>query len=196
MSLTPDPYRSQSPAELYAIAAAQDATWLQPGSTFRDCWVAAHFAAYRGAESVRLLKPDSRAPAGIPDAEMRIGGQAVRFEITEAMSKERRRGDEFKPDAPRLSHHRADMPDFLESLKRSADDKAAKRYPPSTGLVIYLDHSGRNHVAFSAPRLAVATLAAAECMAFVYLITDSRIGHVWQGLRHVGSDEPLPRPFV
>ena len=82
-----------------------DHTLDQPGSVFREAYVAAKCAAAWKADGVRL-------GADPPDFELKFAGRIERYEAAEVLAPGRRWGDELKadrnlPEAERGSRRRS-----------------------------------------------------------------------------------------
>jgi hypothetical protein len=111
----------------------------QPGLEWlRDAWGAATFGALRNASSARLV----REPW--PDFEVRVDGRVEAFEFTEADLEGRRRGAEYRDAGEGVEDD--PLEEWIERanqvparLKDAAERKAAKRYPVSASLLIYLN---------------------------------------------------------
>lgn len=133
-------------AEAFRTAADAEGNRLQTAmvtghhSNVREAFVAARFAplAYPG----RLIRLVANDP---PDFEL---GPApvVGFEVAEALEPGRRRGDEYRTDAPGyqlLGDERLHPDNTVKVVKASlgaiALKKAAKAYDPATRLVVYLN---------------------------------------------------------
>jgi len=114
----------------------------QPGSVFRDAFVASKCAAELAADGVRL-------GADPPDFELSFGERVERYEIVEVQAPGRRRGDELKADlkSPEDRARPVHVPaeewtpaaSVLRQLEEAARRKAAKGYPADTVLVVYLN---------------------------------------------------------
>ncbi|MEJ0011149.1 MAG: hypothetical protein WDM94_00715 [Bauldia sp.] len=128
-----------------------DQFFVAAGMTFaRDAWIASRVARGLDATRVRLV------PDNWPDFEIEVDGTSISFEATEVDLPDRRRSDEYRAVAagttPRMTHdpveawaaRAAQIPAALQTAARS---KAAKRYPPTADLVIYLniDERGIRH---------------------------------------------------
>ena len=108
-------------------------------SLFRDAYAASAFAFHRGAEKVRLIK------ANQPDFEIEALGRKQMYEVVEADTPGRRRGDEIKHQPERVTG--TPLPDDLlltAELAQQILETAAKRkdkdiYLPEWGLVIVLN---------------------------------------------------------
>ena len=106
---------------------------------FRDAYVASAFAFHFGAEKVRLVKGKQ------PDFEIEVLGRKQMYEVVEADTLGRKRGDEIKhqPDR-RLGDPLPDEFFLTAELAPQILETAAKRkdkdvYLPEWGLVIYLN---------------------------------------------------------
>jgi hypothetical protein len=60
----------------------------------------AEFLKLHPVDEVRLADLNAQHP----DAFVRIGGKVIELEITEALNADRKRGDEYREDAPKLVH--------------------------------------------------------------------------------------------
>ncbi|WP_293905243.1 hypothetical protein [Phenylobacterium sp.] len=120
-----------------------DHTLDQPGSVFRDAYVAAKCATAWKADGVRL-------GADPPDFELKHAGRVERYEVAEFIAPGRRRGNELKADrllAPEQRNKPQHIPQeqwtpaasALEEVARVAREKADKGYPAYTSLVLYLN---------------------------------------------------------
>lgn len=109
----------------------------------RDAWVAARFSQLRNGDSCRLW------PKNQPDFEMTLNGVTQLFEVVEALSPNRKRGDEYRElmndyERLKLTHCPSEEIDknelqAVEMLKTASEKKAdpKKNYDPTWGLVIY-----------------------------------------------------------
>ena len=138
--------RWQSPAEMKQTsdmlrkAIGSDVFFNKGGLTFiREAIVAAEFGAARRAESVRLVP----YPAERPDFELKTSEGVESFELVEADTNGRRRGDEYRKPANSVRNEvvadDAPSDESLVSMVRAAAIKKAKVYPPGTQLLIYLN---------------------------------------------------------
>lgn len=134
----------QRPEQMYARAEGLrlelgPMALRRSGKRFREAYAASRFARFRGADEIRLLA--ERGQEVTPDFEMRIGGVAHRFEITEADRPGRRRGAEDHSPITRLVPVQDDEwvePDKYQTVVSCrAHAKAAKRYDSCQGLVIW-----------------------------------------------------------
>jgi hypothetical protein len=111
----------------------------QPGLEWvRDAWGAAKFGVLRNASSVRLVTE------AWPDFEVRVDGRVQAFEFTEADLEGRRRGAEYRDASEGVEDD--PFEEWIERAKQiparlrdAAGRKAAKRYPASASLLIYLN---------------------------------------------------------
>ena len=108
-------------------------------SLFRETYVASAFAFYRSAEKVRLIQAER------PDFEIEVLGRKQMYEVVEADTPGRRRGDEVKHQ-PKLPTGAPLSENFYltRELAPQILEKAAKRkdmnvYQPEWGLVIVLN---------------------------------------------------------
>jgi hypothetical protein len=117
---------------------------IQPGSdTYRDGWIAAHFAKAVAGDRLRLVGADR------PDFEMEIRSRVSEFEATEADIPGRRRGQEYWQDWE--MQHRGEStvrdhnaPGILRRevgnmLRGAAENKSQIGYGTDCNLVIYLN---------------------------------------------------------
>lgn len=120
-----------------------DHTLDQPGSVFRDAYVAARCATALKADGVRL-------GADPPDFELRYAGRIERYEVAEVIAPGRRRGDELKADRllpPEQRNRAQHIPQSqwtpaasaLEEITRVVGRKVSNDYPAGTSLVLYLN---------------------------------------------------------
>lgn len=103
----------------------------------RDAWVLAEFAIRQSADRVRLAKETER----FPDGFVEVRGEILNVEITEADRSGRKRGDEYKPNALRVT---CESINTAEDVAKALDDaiikKLAKNYaPPPPTLVVNLN---------------------------------------------------------
>lgn len=110
----------------------------------RDAYLAARFASYSRARTVRLVP----RPARYPDFEVQFpNGKIMRVEATEVDLPGRRRGDEYrnqKRAACSLMHdpdssweRRRDA--IIPGIKGAVERKSKKDYPPGTSLMLYVN---------------------------------------------------------
>lgn len=114
----------------------------QPGLAFvREAWAAAVFGQQRGAGAVRLVADNW------PDLELRFGNVVEAYEFVEADLPGRERGREYR-EAAAKGYPVEDWPvkEWVEAariapmaLRTAAEKKAAKGYPATAGLLIYLN---------------------------------------------------------
>jgi hypothetical protein len=170
---------------------------IRHGTGFwRDAWIASQFAQHARCEQVRLLHPE---PA--PDFAVVLDGVEHRFEATEALGIQRRRGDEYRSDLAALERgesvvHPHPVEDWLnpqrafDMLKTAADRKAGKAYADSCGLVIYLNDSDYGS---DAERIREtfgrATISAGLAFQSVDVLWDSQVYRVWES----GYKSLIPR---
>jgi hypothetical protein len=103
-----------------------------------DAWVLAEFARLINADSVRLARETER----FPDGHVKVSGNCLKIEITEADRKGRRRGDEYKPDAPRVTCDPINNAETVATaLEQAIKNKVEKNYapPPPPTLVVNLN---------------------------------------------------------
>lgn len=114
----------------------------QAGKPYREGWVAAHFAAMRGASTVKLI---GEKPWQTPDFAILLNGQELIFENTEADGPARHRNSDYEnnchlflsqvdyavsgrgPVAPEV---------YAAEIARLVAKKCAKHYPRCDGLVL------------------------------------------------------------
>ena len=117
----------------------------QPGSVFRDAYVASKCALTWGAQAVRL-------GADPPDFELMFAGRIECYEVAEVLAPGRRRGDELKADRrlsaearsrPRNIPHEQWTPAkaALAEISRVVQRKMNNVYPSVTTLVLYINIS-------------------------------------------------------
>ena len=115
----------------------------QPGSAFRDAYVADICARERKADYVRL-------GADPPDFELCFAGRIELFETAEVIAPNRPRGDELKEDRKRSPQQPRELQHVCEDQFMSAacaldqiasvvELKVGKNYPKRTSLVLYLN---------------------------------------------------------
>ncbi len=108
---------------------------------YRDAYVASRFSRALHATEVRLLADDR------PDFEIRSSRETLAFEVTEADSDGRRRGDEIRealatvgPDISGIpSDSWAEPKQVFNMLAKAAKNKSSSKYNPTWGLIIYLN---------------------------------------------------------
>lgn len=159
-----------------------DAYFCQPGLAFaRDGWIAGELARARGIDCVRVV-PEAEL---WPDFELRENGAVERFEAVEADKPGRRRGDEFREDAPivrigRLENFLDDADRVPSWLSTACANKVNKRYGGRSNLVVYLNFGdyGTRHdetIACFVP----ATSVAKDSFENVWVLWKNRGYHVW-----------------
>jgi hypothetical protein len=106
----------------------------------RDAWVIAKFLKWRPHKRARLSSREEAWPDGLFESACGV----VNIEVTEAFEPGRRRGEQFKPEAPRVRHdpvedwvRRAEQ--IPAALEKAITDKAAKRYSSPFTLLVYLN---------------------------------------------------------
>lgn len=151
----------------------------QPGSSFKDAFVAARCAALAKADAVRL-------GADPPDFELRHGDQVRRFEVVEAAAPGRRRGAELKHER-RLPPSERDKPVHipgeewtradvaLAQVRRALERKQNHRYAPGTLLVVYLNIWPVSGEAKLAAGLAAATASGLAQFPEVWVLNGQRL---------------------
>jgi hypothetical protein len=102
----------------------------------RDAWIAGRVAMALSSDSVRLVSAER------PDFEIACEGKIQQFEATEADMDGRRRGDEpqqlgLQPDP--VENWRKRFEAIPAALDCVVAKKLGKQYPPSVGLVIYVN---------------------------------------------------------
>ena len=180
-------------------AAQSDHLLTDPRAGFyRDAFCAELFATLVGADQVRLVAGEQ------PDFQISVAGSELAFEVTEADTPGRKRGQEvqerrklrvpgepFVEDFPNedwLTPEQADI-----ALRTAADKKDRSVYDPSWGLVILL-----NPVEFGAHQQAIeslmvgATAAVRNRFASVWVLWKGVGYNTWQG-GQLGSRK-LTRP--
>lgn len=123
-------------------AAHGDHAVDQPGSCFREAFLAHQLGRHLRADHIRL-------GADPPDFELRIGGRIRQYEAAEVMGPGRRRGDEFKADRLLSAEQQAEpelwseagisSTDALKQLRSVAEQKALKGYPSDYGLILFVN---------------------------------------------------------
>ena len=146
---------------------------------FREAFVAGRFASAVGAEHVRLVHPDPR-----PDFELRTRGQVEAFELVEADTPGRRRGEAYaEPAAGPVSAPEAGWltaEGAAAMLATAAAKKADGRYDRGVRLLIHLnptDHDAQQAEIETAMK--PATAAAANVFAEVWVFWKDRPYRVW-----------------
>jgi len=160
---------------------------IRHGTDFwRDAWIASQFAKQSGAGRVRLLHP-----APYPDFAVVLDGREFKFEATEALRENRRRGDEFREDLEKLERgenavRHDPVEDWLTPdsaarlLRRCSESKARKSYASTCGLVIYLNESEyRTNEPNIRRTFLDATAAAGRAFQSVDVFWNSRFQRVW-----------------
>jgi hypothetical protein len=119
----------------------------QIGKPYREAWIAARFAATRGAQAVRLI---SEKRWQTPDFAIHLDNRYLLFESTEADDPTRQRNQDYL-DACHLFLSQADYavlgpgpvaPDlYAEEIARLVAKKCAKHYARCDGLVL-ISHAG------------------------------------------------------
>jgi hypothetical protein len=108
-----------------------------------DAWVLAEFARLINAESVRLATETER----FPDGYVKVSGNCLKIEITEADRPGRRRGDEYKPGALRVTSELINSAETVATaLEKAIERKVEKNYALPPTLIINLNlgvHGGR-----------------------------------------------------
>lgn len=114
----------------------------QPGSSFREAFLAHRLALHLRADGVRLGDDP-------PDFELQFGKEKFYYEAAEVLEPGRRRGDEFKADRllspeeqtePELWPEVGISPsDALKQLRSVAEQKARKGYPNHYGLILFVN---------------------------------------------------------
>jgi hypothetical protein len=114
----------------------------QIGKPYREAWIAARFAARRGAQAVRLI---SEKRWQTPDFAIHLDNRYLLFESTEADDPTRQRNQDYL-DACHLFLSQADYavlgpgpvaPDlYAEEIARLVAKKCAKHYARCDGLVL------------------------------------------------------------
>lgn len=140
---------------------------------FKEAFCAGQFAKLRSADQVRLIYPDER-----PDFELRWGIATEAFELVEADTVGRRRGDEYRSreDSDTTSRPFPEE-DWLAPteaaaiLQTAAALKSDGRYDPACRLLIYLNPSefGIHQAAIEA-LMKPATKLARDCFAEVWIM--------------------------
>lgn len=155
-------------------------------SFYRDAFCAHQFAAFVGADLVRLV-PEER-----PDFQIGIAGSEASYEVTEADTPGRKRGQEIQeqrkrrvpgqPFAEDFPNTRWLTPDQADvALRAAAEKKSRGVYDPNWGLVILL-----NPIEFGAHRQAIenlmvnATAAARNSFASVWVLWKGVGYNTWQ----------------
>jgi hypothetical protein len=163
-----------------------DHTLDQPGSVFRDAYVAAKCATAWKVDGVRL-------GADPPDFELKRAGRIERYEVAEIIAPGRRRGDELGADrliAPELRSLAQHIPQeqwtsaasALDEIARVAQRKTEKGYPADTSLVLYLNIWPIGDQAAYQRGIAGAAAAASSAFKHVWVLDNGtlrRIGSVF-----------------
>jgi hypothetical protein len=125
-----DSLTSQIPSDQYW--GRGNTKWL------REAWSLARYCELSKSTHLHLQNPDP------PDAYVRSADQELPIEITFGLDPERRIGDEYKPQAPRLTHHDADE-DRISTVRKVLEarirEKMTISYPRGTVLLIDLNMS-------------------------------------------------------
>src|SRR4051794_10604615 len=102
-----------------------------------DAWILAQFAVLKNAEKVRLAKKTER----FPDGFVKVNGQLLNVEVTEADKPGRKRGDEYKTAAAAITIESInDADDVARALENAIEKKVRKNYaPPAPTLVVNLN---------------------------------------------------------
>jgi hypothetical protein len=101
-----------------------------------DAWILAEFVRLVNVDSVRLAGEAER----FPDGYVKVSGNCLKIEITEADRPGRRRGDEYKPDAPRVTCEPTNNAETVATaLEQAIKNKAKKNYASPPTLVVNLN---------------------------------------------------------
>jgi len=135
-------YEWQSPAEMKDGAERLRQllghySMFSQGRAFREAHIAARFAIRRGGDAVRLLA--ERPGIATPDFAIRLDGQELRIETTEADIPGRKRQDEYRQPPRTEAMIFTKFETMVEHMRTLAAKKAAKAYDACHGLVIYLN---------------------------------------------------------
>ncbi|MGX7709356.1 hypothetical protein [Methylobacterium sp. Gmos1] len=137
----------QTPSEFSAIVEdARDRVgayviFRSPAWSFwRDAWIISRFAELAQAHEVQLTGETEQ----YPDGRVRLGGETLNVEATEAMMPGRKRANEYAPHAPVARHDpSAGWDNRLDQipgvLNRVISKKARLHYVPKPCLVVYLN---------------------------------------------------------
>jgi hypothetical protein len=102
-----------------------------------DAWVLAQFARLINADGVRLVRQETEH---FPDGYVKVSGQCWQIEITEADRPERKRGKEYKPDAPTFTHEQINSAESVaQVLCNAIEKKTEQNYAPQPTLVVNLN---------------------------------------------------------
>jgi hypothetical protein len=103
-----------------------------------DACVLAQFAQLIGAGRVRLVSQETER---FPDGYVKVSGQCLAVEITEADRPDRKRGNEYKRDAPTLTYEQInDAEQVARVLDRALQRKVEQNYAlPGPTLVVNLN---------------------------------------------------------
>ena len=109
-----------------------DAKWLL------EAWLVSQYARILGATQVQLNRIDP------PDAFVVVENMVIPIEMTEVIEPGRKRGLEYRPEAPTVQMdpvekwvERADK--IPAALREGIERKLAKKYPVGTRLLVYLN---------------------------------------------------------
>jgi hypothetical protein len=102
-----------------------------------DAWVLAQFARLIKAESVRLVRQETEA---FPDGCVKVSGDCLQIEITEADKPGRQRGKEYKLNVPTFTCEQIDSAEFVAQVLCDAiEKKIEQNYAPPPTLVVNLN---------------------------------------------------------
>jgi hypothetical protein len=102
-----------------------------------DAWVLAQFARLMKADSVRLVRRQTEGDAD--DGYVKIAGQCLKIQITEADRESRKRGKEYRPNAPTISDEHVNDAEYLARVLTRAIQKKTRYAPPPPTLVVNLN---------------------------------------------------------
>jgi hypothetical protein len=137
----PEPFR-QAMSEIHSKVKIKDLFNRPELSFLLDGWVIGEFVSKRVVDEVRLATTDEQWPDGFT----KIGENIERIEVTEALERGRRRGDEFKREEAVIEDDPVE--DWVKragqipsALEKAITDKVAKRYALPVVLLVYLNIS-------------------------------------------------------
>ena len=187
----PDVFRSRVD-ELIVPLFRNRLFFRRRGLTFlREAWIAGRVATALSGDTVRLVL------AKRPDFEIEYEGQIQQFEATEADMDGRRRGDEpeqLGPQPDPVENWRKKFEAIPAALDRVVAKKVGKEYPPSVGLVVYLNLGCYGaYVDEGLPILRQGTATAKDKFKLVFVMWEGILYKFWENGEGVFENWQLTR---
>jgi hypothetical protein len=177
----------QPPVELAAkvdeiTGSIRSSTFFNQGGlqVVRDAWIGARVATALEASSIRLCGTER------PDFDLKLGKEFRAFEVTEAITPERRRGAEFLGKEPQVrddtKQARKRFANLHSIVRTALSKKMKKGYSPETSLVIYIPESSYGwFFQEGIPILAEATSIGRDSFNEVFVIWEGTLFSFWKG---------------